>query len=652
MAYASDKWTDKELEALEKRIAQVYKEAEKDLNKEVQAYFGKFALRDKEMQKLVAAGDMTQTEYQQWRMTQIGRGKRFEALRDKVAERYTEANEVANAYVNDATPGIYSLNRNYEAYNIEKTVGSCDFTMWDESTVRRLIVEQPDIMPYYPKSRAIKRGFDLAYGKAQITKHVTSGIIRGLAPAKIASELMDSVTSMNRESAVRAARTGITAAQNAGRMDSYIAAEKLGIKIRRRWVCTKDARTRLAHGMADGQIVVGTEKPFTVGGELLMFPGDKSHGASGWNIYNCRCTTRTVEKDGIEAEPRQMRVKDPKTGENVLVNEMTYSEWLEWKKTGVQPIANSGSGATMKIDIADIRDKLKTINADRKDITAQISAARRKRYYTHGADKDAIDKEIESLNKQLEAIDKKKLEQGKLLVENMNTSFKVSGSNEKFVSLVVDLDSKIEYKEVFKRISQVGDIINAVGGGDITIGSCASVGLAYAGQKSGWNVLDFRDGESRNWFSGKQEKLRIWDALGIKYITEDSAKSNITNGKRILAQMEIGKEYYMSVGRHAAIVRAIDGMVKSPRTGKEKPGKVFQYLELQSSKNNGWQNFDGNPGYTLKTRFGCTSSSNYYAPAYLTDIGDVAGNDEFRTILGYINTEENKQRKGSSGTIK
>lgn len=28
-----------------------------------------------------------------------------------------------------------------------------------------------------------------------------------------------------------------------------------------------------------------------------------------------------------------MRVRDPKTGRNVLVNEMTYDEWAEWKKS-------------------------------------------------------------------------------------------------------------------------------------------------------------------------------------------------------------------------------------------------------------------------------------------------------------------------------
>ena len=347
MAYPPDKWTDKELEALEKRIVQVFKEAEKDLDKEVKEYFAKFKLRDKEMKALVDAGEMTQSDYQRWRLTQIGRGQRFEALRDKVAERYTQANEVANAYVNDMTPSIYSLNRNYEAYTIEKAVGSCDFTTWDESTIRQLLVEQPDLMPYYPQHRALNRGIDLAYGKDQITKHVTSGIIRGLAPGKIANELMANMTGMNRASAVRAARTGITTAQNAGRMDSYIAAEKMGIQIKRRWVCTKDARTRLDHGMADGQIVVGTKTPFIVGGYKMMFPGDKSLNAPGHEIYNCRCTTRTVEKDGIEAEPRQMRVFNPTTGKSELVAEMTYSEWQNWKTS----IANSEKGSTMKIGL-------------------------------------------------------------------------------------------------------------------------------------------------------------------------------------------------------------------------------------------------------------------------------------------------------------
>lgn len=570
--YTPDKWTDKELEALEKRIAKVFKEAEKDLDKEVKEYFAKFVLRDKEMQKLANAGEITQAELQQWRLTQMGRGQRFEALRDKVAERYTKANETANAYVNDATPSIYSLNRNYEAYTIEKTVGSCDFTLWDESTVRRLLVEEPDLMPYYPPERALQRGIDLAYGKDQITKRVTSGIIRGLSPGKIANELMAGITTMNRESAVRAARTGITAAENAGRLDSWRAAENMGITIRRRWMCTKDARTRFGHAMADGQTVEGTKTPFIVGGEKMMFPGDKSLGAHGWNIYNCRCTTRTVEKDGIEAEPRQMRVRDPATGKNVLVNEMTYSEWEKWKKG----VANSGNGGIISADNI-ITTPKKSNDANYNRLLAGLNAF------------------------------------------------------------------DVEYNPVkshAKKLTET-EIIEALSGGDMTKGSCASVGLAYIGQMQGWDVLDFRDGESRRMFSGSSFLKSLSEMNGMKALTAEGACS-LTVGNRLLKMCETGKEYYLAVGRHAAIVR------------KNADG-VLQYLELQSKYRSGWTNFDGNPRNTLKTRFGCTQrATNAAQQDFMLDLteSEFTSSDDFRSLLGFLNTESNAQRKGKDGTIK
>ena len=627
MAYTPDEWTDKELEALEKRIAEVYKQAEQDLNKEVQEYFAKFKLRDKEMQALVDAGEMTQAEYQQWRLTQIGRGQRFEVLRDKVAERYTKANEVAIAYVNDMTPSIYSLNRNYEAYTIEKAVGSCDFTMWDESTVRRLLVEQPDVMPFYPEVLAVRRGIDLEYGKSQITKHVTSGIIRGLPPGKIANELMDSVTGMNRTSAVRAARTGITAAQNAGRMDSYVAAENMGIQIKRRWVCTKDSRTRLDHALADGQTVAGTKVAFKVGGYKMKFPGDRSLGAPGHEIYNCRCTMRTVEKDGIEAEPRQMRVANPKWEEakaeenklsakvdrlkereqaetdpekrkqlrkdriaaqnelkeatkkrqgldkDLVVNEMTYSEWKNWKNT----LVNSGNGGTITAGTSVIKKPKKSTDPNYNRLLAGLNAY------------------------------------------------------------------DVEYNPVINHASKLteSEIIAALAGGDMTKGSCASVGLAYIGQKQGWNVLDFRDGESRSRFSSSYFLHTMSQMNGMKALRAQGA-SSMTVGNRLLKMVEPGKEYYLAVGRHAAIVRKNDA-------------GVLQYLELQSRNRSGWTDFDGNPRYTLKTRFGCTQTSGAAADYdFMLDIteSDFTSSDDFRSLLGFLNTEEKAQRKGQHGTIK
>lgn len=321
--------TERQLAALEKRIARIYREASEDLQKKIEDYFEALVERDKHQQELLKSGQITEEQYKQWRLNQIARGERFEALRDAVADRYTNANEVAVAYVNDTTPGIYSLNRNYAAYTIEQIGGNVGFTLWDEQTVKRLIVEQPNLMPYYPEKRALKRGIDLAWGKGQITKQVTAGILQGESIGAIANRLQKNIPGMNRASAIRAARTAVTEAQNAGRMDSYAAAEKMGISVRKRWIATKDNRTRHSHAMLDGQ-TVPQDKPFEVGGYKMMFPGDPS--APGHLLYNCRCTMRTVEKEGIEAEPRQMRVRDPKTGRNVLVNEMTYKEWEEWVK--------------------------------------------------------------------------------------------------------------------------------------------------------------------------------------------------------------------------------------------------------------------------------------------------------------------------------
>ena len=274
--------------------------------------------------------EWTEEDYKQWRLNQIGRGRRFEALRDKIAERMTKANEVATAYVNDATPGIYSLNRNYAAYTIEQVSGNIGFTLLDESTVKRLIAENPDLMPYYPQSRAVKRGIDLKWGKQQITKAVTQGILQGKSVGKIAKDLQARVSEMNRASAVRAARTAITSAQNGGRMDSYKAASDMGIKVRKRWVATKDGRTRHAHQKLDGQ-TVDWDESFSSELGKIRYPGDPR--AKPALTYNCRCTLRTVEKPGIEAEPRKMRVRDPKTGRNVVVEEMTYEQWERWVKS-------------------------------------------------------------------------------------------------------------------------------------------------------------------------------------------------------------------------------------------------------------------------------------------------------------------------------
>ena len=326
------KLTDKELAKLERRIANLYRDAGEELQATIDAYFKQFKKRDEEMKALIGTvqngKEWTEADYKQWRLNQIGRGKRYQAMRDKVAHRVTDANAVAVSYTNDATPGIYSLNRNYSAYTIEQVAGNVGFDLWDEQTVKRLMVEQPELMPYYPPKRALNRGIDLAYGKKQITASVTSSILQGKSIKHMADDLQKRIITMSRDSAIRTARTAATGAQNAGRMDSYAAAEKMGIKVKKEWLATLDGRTRHAHAMLDGQ-TVDIDKPFKVDGNEIMFPGDTS--APGYLVYNCRCTV-IADVGGVDTSTAQRRARNASTGETEVVSNMTYAEWAGWKK--------------------------------------------------------------------------------------------------------------------------------------------------------------------------------------------------------------------------------------------------------------------------------------------------------------------------------
>lgn len=338
------KLTDKELAKLERRIAKLYREAGEELQATIDAYFEQFKQRDEEMKALIGTvqngKEWTEADYKKWRLNQIGRGERYQAMRDKVAHRMTDANAVAVSYTNDATPGIYSLNRNYSAYTIEQVAGNVGFDLWDEQTVKRLMVEQPDLMPYYPPKRALNRGIDLSYGKKQITASVTSSILQGKSIKHMADDLQKRITTMSRDSAIRTARTAVTGAQNAGRMDSYAAAEKMGIKLKKCWLATLDARTRHSHAMLDGE-QVAQDKKFSNG---CRFPGDPQ--GPPWEIYNCRCTL-IAAVEGVDTSSAQRRAKNADTGQTEVVSNMSYAEWAGWKKDTKQ-VASAAKSAIIE----------------------------------------------------------------------------------------------------------------------------------------------------------------------------------------------------------------------------------------------------------------------------------------------------------------
>lgn len=191
--------------------------------------------------------------------------------------------------------------------------------------------------------------------------------------------------------------------------------------------------------------------------------------------------------------------------------------------------------------------------------------------------------------------------------------------------------NKIEHREVKKHQKEVymDDIITRIGGGDRTEGSCASLGLAYAANRGGYDVLDFRDGESRKYFASHPHLSSFIGKMGG--ITNKGRGK--MSGIELMRTTEIGKEYYLAIACHAAIVRQVS------------KGK-YEYLELQSATSNGWKPLNAK---VFGWRFRANGREWYYE---MIEISKLYNDPSFIKLMGYINTAEDKQVKGKYGTIK
>ena len=321
MDYAHKK-TDKELKLLEKRISDEYKRAVKETQKKLDKYLSDFAVKDKIKQEALKNGEITQQEYNKWRLGQIMIGKRWEEMRDTLAEDYHNANKIAAAMTRDFTYDVYALNHNYGTFEAETgSLIDTSYTLYDRHTVERLIRDDPTLLPPPGKrvSKRIADGKDVLWNKQVIQSVMTQSILQGESIPKIAKRLSSAVGDKNMKSAIRNARTMTTGAENAGRVNSYKRAKDMGIDMEQEWIATLDKRTRHEHALLDGQKVeVGL--PFEIAGYQLMYPGDPD--APPEMVYNCRCTLV-----GAVIGTRLARISAGKLERNSRLGSISYDEW-------------------------------------------------------------------------------------------------------------------------------------------------------------------------------------------------------------------------------------------------------------------------------------------------------------------------------------
>ena len=197
----------------------------------------------------------------------------------------------------------------------------------------------------------------------------------------------------------------------------------------------------------------------------------------------------------------------------------------------------------------------------------------------------------------------------------------------------------LDVRRLEKPLS-IEEIVAKLGGRDKTKGSCSSLAYAYAANRNGLDVTDYRGGVSCSIFSRGNYIGDLTEKVGGIVVKEFN---DFKAAMSLFKEVEKGKEYYFFCGRHASIIRRNDA-------------GWLEYLELQDTKErNGFTPFTNS---TLSRRFKAQKSYTSYGQKYavtsgLVDISLFGSHEKgFANVVRYINTQTSKQMKGAGGSIK
>lgn len=267
--------------SLEKRIRDIYAQAEKELTEKVDSFFANFEKKDVEMRKKMEAGKISEAQYTTWRRNKMLSGKDYQDLRDNVADMMLDANRIAASYINGEMIPEYTKGYNQIGRDGEKHIPGYSFTMIDENAVKRLTTDDTTLLPY----KTVDGRKDVRWNTKKVNSSILQSIIQGESLPNAAKRLMK-ICGMNKESAIRNARTAMTSAHNSGRLDAMKKLQDDGAIMKKVWLAARDSHTRDAHAELDGQMQ-DIDKPFKNSIGEIMAPGDIN--ADPANVYNCRC---------------------------------------------------------------------------------------------------------------------------------------------------------------------------------------------------------------------------------------------------------------------------------------------------------------------------------------------------------------------------
>ena len=363
--------TDLMLEELIKQILIIYSQASTEMQKKAMEYLQWFEVADAAAQNQLKAGEITKEEYQNWRMSHLLTSQYFNEMADVLARDMVHADAIASSIINGYLPDVYAENFNWGTYEVEHgTMIDTSFTLYDHQTIERLIRDNPDLVPWrsvvkYPEAER--------WNKQLVSSTAAQSILQGEDIPTMAKRIADTLPTRNQNAAVRDARTIVTSAENGGRIDAYKRAENMGISLKKVWMATLDGRTRHTHRQLDGQ-TQPLDKPFTVDGDKIDFPGDPN--ALPALVYNCRCTMMT-QIEGFEID---MATTSPKLGE------MSYEEWKYGKRENWESELTNAekSGIILSDEQKELQRKVRSGEIS-LDINQEVQNRHYRKTYEHEA---------------------------------------------------------------------------------------------------------------------------------------------------------------------------------------------------------------------------------------------------------------------------
>ena len=359
MADIGHEETDDLLEIMTDEIYAIYEQAAYEMKIKAEDYMAWFEKTDEIKREQLKNGIITEKEYKQWKMSHLLTGDRWLDMADVLAQDMNRANLIAANIINGYQPTVYAVNINYMTYRIEhKTAINTSYTLYNAEAVEKLIREKPDILPVKAVAKIPEA---TRWNMNNVRGSMIQSILQGDTMEEIADRLSETVTTRNRNAALRDARTMTTCTENAGRMDAMRRVEGMGVKIEKGWLATLDGRTRHSHRLIDGEIKP-VDEPFSNG---CMFPADPNGEPA--EIYNCRCRLlENITKQEFGKMPRDDKLEG-----------MSYEDWQNDK--GDSPLTRKARNRKNDLKQFDLYKKI--LKGKRGAMPREFKEFQRVKYY-------------------------------------------------------------------------------------------------------------------------------------------------------------------------------------------------------------------------------------------------------------------------------